>query len=99
MAAHAVEEKRPLILRAGKARHPLGIAHLGGEITRLAELEIDRSGLLVGDVRGCRPGEIVAGGANLQRVFARRQAIRRKAVMALRIAYDADGDARAVLLG
>jgi hypothetical protein len=73
VAAHAVEQEVPLIIAARYARHPLGVAQLGSEIFRLLQLEVDRGGLRVGDIRRRGGGKVIADGAYLELVSARRQ--------------------------
>src|SRR5690348_3000545 len=99
MATDATEQESFLILRAWQAHHPFGVAHLRGQVPRLAQFEVDGGGLLVGDVRRGRDDEIVADGADLERILSGAQSIGWKAVAALRVADDADGDRRARLLG
>src|SRR5579885_703353 len=70
VAAHAVEQEVLLIIRAWQARHPFGGAHLSGEVLRLLQLEIDRGGLRIGDIRRRRGGNVVADGAYRDFVFA-----------------------------
>src|SRR5262249_20791360 len=92
VAAYTSEQEGFLIFRAGQAHHPFGVAHVRGQVPRLAQFEADRGGLLVGAVRRCRPDEVVADGADLERVLSGAQSIGWKAVAALRIADHADGD-------
>ncbi len=99
VAARAIEQERLLLLAAGQAHHPFGIAHLRGEVLGLAQLEVHRGGPLGGDIGSRRADEVVADGADLERVFACAQSIGGEAVAALRIADHADGDGRARFLG
>ena len=99
VAAGAVEQHCLLLFGAGDAHHPFGIGELVGEIFGLVQLEIDIGGLLADDVGRGRRGEVVADGADGERVVAGLEAVFRKGVMALGVGGDADRDDRPVLVG
>ena len=99
VAAHAIDQLELLVVGARDAHHPLGIGELPGEIARLAKLQIGGGRLSGGNV--CAPGtlKVIPDRPNADGIFARLEPVRREAVAALIIGYDADGDRRPLLLG
>ena len=94
MAAHAFDQRPLLLRRAGHAHEPLGIGQLRREIGGLAQLERDfgRGGAKLDRLRAI---ELVADGANAQRVMAGRRTSVGKAKTAVLVADHGDGDSRA----
>ena len=99
VAAHAVDHLQLLVFRAGDAHHPFGIGQLPGEVLRLLQLDVGAAGLAIGEFRGLGPIEIIANGADRDRIFAGGKAACGKTIMALVISDDADRDIRAFALG
>ena len=99
VAARAVEQRRLLLFGPRHAHHPFGIGELIGQILGLVELEIDIRRLLADDVGRGRRAEVVADGADGERVVARLEAVFGEGVMPCRIGGDADRNDRAVLVG
>ena len=94
MTAHAFDQRPLLLRRAGHAHEPFGIGQLRGEVGGFAQLEgdIGRSGAKLDRPRAI---ELIADGANAQRVVTGRQASIRKAKTAVLVADHRDGDRRA----
>jgi hypothetical protein len=99
VAAHAHREKRLLLVGAGKAEQPLPVGELRYQALDFAELEIGRGGVAGGDVDRLGAIELVADGADRDRIFARLHARGREAVAALLVGHHRGGDGRAFLLG
>ena len=94
VAADAVEEQPLLLVGAGDARHPFAVGELRGEIGGPLELEVERSGLRR-DVHGARPIEVVANGADADRVAAGLEFRGGKGVAAFLVTHDGDRDGSA----
>src|SRR5437016_14275220 len=93
VAADAIEQPRLLLFGTGDAHHPLGVGELAGEILRLLQLDVGRRGFPVHSRLG-RGFDVVAHGADAERVFAGFQPVPREAIAAVRVGGDADLDDR-----
>ena len=94
MAAHAFDQRPLLLRRAGHTHEPFGIGQLRREVGGLAQLDghIGGSGA---EIDSLRPIELVADGANAQRVTAGRETSIGEAEATVFVADDGDGDGRA----
>jgi hypothetical protein len=99
VAAHAIEHAVLLLGRAGHALEPLRGGELGRQVAGLLQLEIGGCRLVGGDLGGALAIEVIARGADLDRIFAGLQPRRREAVAAFLVGDDGGCDGRARLLG
>ena len=95
VAADAIQEQAFLLVGAGHARHPFAVGELRGEVRSLPQLEVERGGLLRGDLRSGRSLEVVADRADANRVAAGVELRGGKAVAAFLVAHHRDRDRRA----
>jgi hypothetical protein len=99
VAGYAIEQRILLPRRARHAVDPLRIGKLGGEVLGLLELEIDAGRLAAGNIGRALAVEVIAGGADVDRILAGVKARGRETVAAVLVGDDRDGDRRAGLLG
>ena len=94
VAAHAFDQRPLLFRRAGHAHEPFAIGQLRREVGGLAQLDgdIGRGGAEIDRLRAI---ELVADGANTQRVMPGRETSIGEAETAVFVADDGDGDRRA----
>jgi hypothetical protein len=92
VTAHAIGDEPLLRIGARPARQPFGAGQLGGEIARLRELEIGHRGRRSGHRRRHLTVEVVADGADRNRIGAGHQAARREAVAAVVVGGHGDGN-------
>src|SRR5215216_4144548 len=66
MAAHAIEQRLLLLIRAGEAYEPFGVGHLLGQIFRRCERDLDACRLPGQDPGGLGAFEVIADGAGAE---------------------------------
>ena len=99
VTAHAVEQRFLLLVGAGETHEPFGVRHLLGEVLGRRKLDLDAFVLSGRDVGASGIFEVVADGADAQRVLTGLKPAGREAEAALVVGRDAGGDGRADLLG
>ena len=99
VAAHAFDQRPLLLGRARHAHEPFGAGELAGNIRDLRQREIGLRRPLCADIGARRRGELIADGADRQRIMSGSEPIGGKAVAAGGVGHDRDGERRAVAPG
>ncbi len=99
VAADAAVKEFLLVAGARKALQPFRVGELRAQILRLAQPQLDRRRRTVGDVSSDRILQLVAAGADAQRIAARLEPLAGEAVAAVGTAHHADRDRRAGFAG